>query len=136
MGFPTAGRLYIRLVANVNNAVIQSSNANNVSPAIPVRFVALALPSLRVTAVRRSAVDAARRHDRADHPDHQLGHRADAGGPEVALVASVSPDFNLGSSIVALYTLPVGDPGRVGRHRSRCGASMAPSVSTALLAAT
>jgi hypothetical protein len=30
---------------------------------------------------------------------------------KVALVASVTPDFNLGSSIVALYTLPTGIPG-------------------------
>jgi hypothetical protein len=30
----------------------------------------------------------------------------------VALVASVTPDFNLGSSIVALYTLPQGIPGQ------------------------
>ena len=39
--------------------------------------------------------------------------RTDVQGPvQVALVASVDPDFNLGSSIVALYTLPSGIPGQ------------------------
>ena len=33
---------------------------------------------------------------------------------QVALVASVTPDFNLGSLIVALYTLPAGIPGQSG----------------------
>jgi hypothetical protein len=50
-------------------------------------------------------------------PTFQITNLGTAGtnsqGPvEVALVASTSPDFNLGSSIVALYTLPQGIPGQ------------------------
>jgi hypothetical protein len=46
-------------------------------------------------------------------------------GVEVAVVASVTPDFNLGSSIVALYTLPTSIPAgssatvRLSRHHGR-----------------
>ena len=110
VGFPTTGRLYIRLVANVNNAVVQSSNANNVSPAIPVRFLALALPSLRVTELD---VPSSLQPGDTVVPTIRIVNSGTAPAPagtEVALVASVSPDFNLGSSIVALYTLPSAIP--------------------------
>ena len=41
---------------------------------------------------------------------------ASQGPVQVALVASVTPDFNLGSSIVAIYTLPSAIPGRPTRR--------------------
>ena len=88
-GFPVHGRLYIRLVANVTNAIIQSSNANNVSPAIPVRFITRPCRSLRVTRARRclrpcSPATRSRRPSgsptRARPTRPSSGHRGGAGG--------------------------------------------------------
>lgn len=105
-GFPTTGRLYIRLVANVNNSILQGSDTNNVSPAIPVRFIYRAAPSLRVTELN---VPSSMQPGDTIAPTIRIvnsGTSPAPAGTEVALVASVSPDFNLGSSIVSLYTLP------------------------------
>src|SRR5262249_53013943 len=108
--FPATGRFYIRLVANVNNAVVQSSTHNNISPAIPVRFVSTALPELRVAGF---GVPTVMQPGDTIAPVLQianLGSAAAPAGVQVAVVASVTPDFNLGSSIVALYTLPSAIP--------------------------
>jgi hypothetical protein len=105
-GFPATGRFYIRLVANVNNAVVQSSHANDVSAPIPVNFIATALPELRVSAL---ALPPSLQPGDTVAPTIQitnLGTAPAPAGTQVALVASVTPDFTLGSSIVALYTLP------------------------------
>jgi hypothetical protein len=125
VGFPTVGRVYIRLVANVNNAVTQSSTHNNISPAIPVRLVSVALPSLRATAF---GVPATMQPGDTIAPTIQITNEGTApmpAGLQVAVVASVTPDFNLGSSIVALYTIPTAIPAgssapiRLGRRHPR-----------------
>ena len=125
MGFPTVGRVYIRLVANVNNAVTESSTHNNISPAIPVRLVQVALPSLRATAF---GVPATMQPGDTIAPTIQITNEGTApmpAGLQVAVVASVTPDFNLGSSIVALYTIPTAIPAgssapiRLGRRHPR-----------------
>jgi hypothetical protein len=109
-GFPASGRFYIRLVANVNNEVVAPVGSTTVSPAVPVRFVARALPELRVT-----ALDLPSTMQPGDTvvPTIQitnLGTAPAPAGTQVALVASVTPTFTLGSSIVALYTLPSAIP--------------------------
>jgi hypothetical protein len=137
-GFPTVGKVYIRLVANVNNTVVQTSTFNNVSPAIPVRLVSVALPSLRVTGF---GVPATMQPGDTIAPTIQITNEGTAPTPaglQVAVVASVTPDFNLGSSIVVLYTIPTAIPAgssapvRLGRRHPRLlTASLANNVNNA-----
>ena len=113
-GFRAAGVYYIRLVANQTQSVLESSFSNNVSAPIPVRFISQALPQLQATAL--DLPDALQPGDTVV-PTFQITNlgtaNTDTQAPvQVALVASVTPDFNLGSSIVALYTLPAGIPGQ------------------------
>jgi len=113
-GFRATGVYYIRLVANVNQSINESSIANNVSAPIPVRFIAPALPRLQATAL--DLPDSLQPGDTVA-PTFQITNlgtaNTDLQGPvQVALVASTTPDFNLGSSIVGLYTLPAGIPGQ------------------------
>ena len=94
--------------------MLESSFSNNVSAPIPVRFISQALPQLQATAL--DLPDALQPGDTVV-PTFQITNlgtaNTDTQAPvQVALVASVTPDFNLGSSIVALYTLPAGIPGQ------------------------
>jgi hypothetical protein len=109
-GFPGRGPYSIRLVANDGRTVLESNYRNNVSPAIPIQLTAApATPTLRVVSF--------------DLPDRGLipgdviapriqvaniGNASVTEDVEVAVVASTSPDFNVGSSIVSLYTIPGG----------------------------
>ncbi len=113
-GFRASGIYYIRLVTNQNQAVVESNYNNNMSAPLPVRFISQALPELRTT-----ALDLPSNLQPGDTvaPTFQITNLGTANtstqGPvQVALVASTSPDFNLGSSIVGLYTLPAGIPGQ------------------------
>jgi len=113
-GFRAAGVYYIRLVANETHSVLESNFNNNVSAPIPVRFISQALPQLQATAL--DVPDALQPGDTVA-PTFQITNlgtaNTDTQGPvQVALVASMTPDFNLGSSIVGLYTLPAGIPGQ------------------------
>ncbi len=113
-GFRATGVYYIRLVANANHSVLESNFSNNTSAPIPVRFITPALPQLQATAL--DLPDSLQPGDTVA-PTFQITNLGTANtnlqGPvQVALVASVTPDFNLGSSIVALYTLPSGIPGQ------------------------
>jgi hypothetical protein len=132
-GFPASGLFYIHLVANANQTVLQSSFAHNVSPAIPVRIISQALPEIRVTALD---VPPVMQPGDTITPTIQLTNLGTApvpAGTEVALVASTTPDFNLGSSIVALYTLPQAIPAQstapvrasVRRHARLFGSTFA-----------
>ena len=105
-GFRAAGVYYIRLVANQTQSVLESNFSNNVSAPIPVRFISQALPQLQATAL--DLPDSMQPGDTVV-PTFQITNLGTASTDtqvQVALVASVTPDFNLGSSIVALYTLP------------------------------
>jgi hypothetical protein len=113
-GFRSTGVYYIRLVANETHSVLESNFSNNVSAPIPVRFLSQALPQLQATAL--DVPDVMQPGDTIA-PTFQITNLGTAGtdsqGPvQVAIVASITPDFNLGSSIVALYTLPAGIPGQ------------------------
>ena len=113
VGFPTVGRVYIRLVANVNNAVTQSSTHNNISPAIPGSARLGGTSQLRATAF---GVPATMQPGDTIAPTIQITNEGTApmpAGLQVAVVASVTPDFNLGSSIVATLHHPDGDSGRL-----------------------
>ncbi len=127
-GFRATGVYYIRLVANVNQTIQESTIANNLSAPIPVRFIAPALPRLEATALD---LPASLQPGDTVAPTFQItnlgtANTATQGPVEVALVASTTPDFNLGSSIVGLYTLPGGIPAQSeapvknnARHHSR-----------------
>ncbi|MGZ3380324.1 MAG: hypothetical protein ACXVBB_08665, partial [Isosphaeraceae bacterium] len=113
-GFRAAGVYYIRLVANQTQSVLESNFSNNVSAPIPVRFISQALPQLQATAL--DLPDSMQPGDTVV-PTFQITNlgtaNTDTQAPvQVALVASVTPSFTLGSSIVALYTLPAGIPGQ------------------------
>ena len=113
-GFRSTGVYYIRLVANETQSVLESSFSNNVSAPIPVRFITQSLPQLQATAL--DLPDELQPGDTVV-PTFQITNLGTANtntqAPvQVALVASVTPSFTLGSSIVALYTLPAGIPGQ------------------------
>ncbi len=127
-GFRASGIYYIRLVANETRSVLESNFTNNTSAAIPVRFISVALPELEATAL--DLPDSLQAGDTVA-PTFQITNLGTANTAiqapvQVALVASTTPDFNLGSAIVALYTLPSGIPGQSdtpvsnsARHHSR-----------------
>ena len=101
-------------MANQTQSVLESNFSNNVSAPIPVRFISPALPELQATAL--DLPDSLQPGDTVV-PTFQITNlgtaNTDTQGPvQVALVASATPDFNLGSSIVGLYTLPAGIPGQ------------------------
>ncbi len=100
-GFRSTGVYYIRLV----------ESSIDVSAPIPVRFISQALPQLRATAL--DLPDELQPGDTVV-PTFQITNlgTANSGPVQVALVASVTPDFNLGSSILEpIYNL-VGIPGQ------------------------
>lgn len=113
-GFPANGRYTIRLVANEDRSALEQTYRNNVSPPIPVRILsAPAAPELRAI-----TLDVPRGLQPGDTvaPYIQVANLGTLGIPagtavDIALVASTTPDFNLGSSIVALYTVTSGIPG-------------------------
>jgi hypothetical protein len=112
-GFPANGRYTIRLVANVDRSALEQTYRNNLSPPISVRIVnAPAAPELR--AITLDVPQGLQPGDTVS-PYIQVANLGTqsipAGTPvDVALVASTTPDFNLGSSIVAVYTLTDGIP--------------------------
>jgi hypothetical protein len=112
-GFAKSGIAYIRLQIVPATGVAISNDSQTLSAAIPVRFITQALPELRTTALD---VPSVMQPGDTIVPTFQITNLGTAStNPQrpvqVALVASVSPDFNLGSSIVALYTLPSPIPG-------------------------
>ncbi len=113
-GFPADGRYTIRLVANQSRSALEQTYRNNLSPPISVRILSTpATPQLR--AVTLDVPQGLQPGDTVA-PYIQVANLGTMGVPadtpvEVALVASTTPDFNLGSSIVAVYTLTNGIPG-------------------------
>lgn len=104
-GFAASGNYTVRLVANPTRSFLETNYRNNVSAPLNVRIQAVTAPALRATAF--------------DVPDRlvpgstiqptiqitNLGATAVTSDVQVAVVASTSPDFNLGSTIVGAYTI-------------------------------
>jgi len=113
-GFPAGGNYTIRLVANETRNVLESNYRNNVSPPLNLQiFNTPATPALR--AITLDLPQGLQPGDTVA-PYIQIANLGTAGIPsgtdvEVALVASTTPDFNLGSSIVSVYTVTSGVPG-------------------------
>jgi hypothetical protein len=113
-GFPADGRYTIRLVANQTRSALEQTYRNNLSPPISVRIVnAPATPELR--AITLDVPQGLQPGDTVA-PYIQVANLGTLGVPadtpvDVALVASTTPDFNLGSSIISVYTVNGGIPG-------------------------
>ena len=113
-GFPANGRYTIRLVANQDRSVLEQTYRNNLSPPIAVRIVnAPATPQLR--AITLDVPQGLQPGDTVA-PYIQVANLGTLGIPagtpvDIALVASTTPDFNLGSSIISVYTVTSGIPG-------------------------
>jgi hypothetical protein len=108
-GFKSSGgKFYVRFIANANGAILQANPGHgNISTAVPVSLVARSLPELRATALYVPDVMQPGDTISPTITVENLGTAdTDLQAPvQVALVASVTPTFTLGSSIVALYTI-------------------------------
>ena len=108
-GFPgDGGTVYLVLVANSNGAVFQSDATNDVSAPIPVQIEA-PLPDLVALGLD---VPPVMQPGDTIQPNIRIANFGPAdtsaqGSVTVALVASTTPYFTAGSSVVAIYT--VGD---------------------------
>ncbi len=105
-GFPArSGRtFYVRLVANSNNQIVVASTSNNLSPPIPVTLVSQALPALQAVDLE---VPSRLQPGDTIAPTISVANlgTAPSGPVQVALVASTTRSFTVGSSIVALYNI-------------------------------
>ena len=104
-GFPgDGGKIYVYAVANSTNTVVESDYANNASVPTPV-FIEAPLPDLVAV-----ALDMPPKISPGDtiQPNIEIANLGtadtDVQGPvTVALIASVTPDFGPGSSVVGVY---------------------------------
>ncbi len=105
------GRFFVRLVANADGSVFEANGDNNLSKPIPVRLVASALPELRVVSL---GVPSTMQPGDTIVPQITIanfGSAPSASGLQVALVASTTKSFTVGSSIIALYDIESSIPG-------------------------
>src|SRR5262245_27957721 len=97
-------RFFIRLVVNPNNLMLENDTTNNMSRPIPVTVAAQALPELRAIALYVPPV--MQPGDTIAPTISVANFGTAASGPvQVALVASTTRSFTVGSSIVALYNI-------------------------------
>jgi hypothetical protein len=101
------GKFYVRFLANANQAVLETHLGNNLSKPATVAITSAALPELRATALY---VPPYMQPGDTIAPVIEVENFGTAAtqsqGPvTVALVASVTPTFTVGSSIVATYTV-------------------------------
>lgn len=104
------GKFFVHLVVNGNGGVIEANNHNNVSSPMLVKVTHQALPELRATQL---SIAPSPQPGDTIAPTITLTNYGTAysGSPiQVALVASTTPNFTVGSSIVALYSVEVNLP--------------------------
>ncbi len=105
-----AGKFFVHLIVNSTGTVLESNNRNNGTPPLKVVVAPAALPELRATDLE---LPATLQPGDTVEPTIQITNfgTANSGQPiEVALVASTTPNFTVGSSIVALYSLQTNIP--------------------------
>jgi len=106
-GFPGGGgTFYIRLRANASGTALEANPENNISRPIPVKVVDRALPKLRVIAL---GVPPQMQPGDTISPTIEVENFGTAGtlaqgSVDVALVASVTPSFTVGSTIILPLT--------------------------------
>jgi hypothetical protein len=107
-GFARAGgSFYVSFRVDPNNTIQESNDRNNLSRAVPVRVVGKHLPLLEATSLE---VPSTMQPGDTIQPSFSIANLGTAptrlqGNVQVALVASVDPEFTLGSSIVGLYEI-------------------------------
>jgi len=112
-GFPgNRGTFYIRLMANSSGTSFEANPENNLSAPIPVKVVGRALPELQAIAL---GVPPVMQPGDTISPTIEIENFGTAdtitqGSVEVALVASVTPNFTVGSSIIDLETISANIP--------------------------
>jgi hypothetical protein len=96
------GRIYVHLIVNSTSSVVEADRSNNFSQPIPVQVAGRALPNIVATGLNLPGTLAP---GDTIAPTITLTNNgtAPSGPVEVALVASTTKNFNVGSSIVALY---------------------------------
>jgi hypothetical protein len=109
--FPGGGhKFYVRLVANSDQQVLEANTTNNLSKPIPVSVAGQALPALRATALYVPPVMQPGDTIAPTILVANLGTAATTGTVQVALVASTTKNFTVGSSIIALYNITASIP--------------------------
>lgn len=107
--FPASGGYTIRLVANPTRSFVESNYRNNVSPPLNVNITPIAAtPALRATSFDPFGGLIPGDTIQPTIQIANLGAAALTSDVQVAVVASTSPDFNLGSTIVGTYTISGG----------------------------
>jgi hypothetical protein len=105
-----AGKFFVHLIVNAKGNVLESNKHNDTTPPLKVQVAPVALPELRATDLE---VPATLQPGDTIEPSITITNfgTANSGQPiEVALVASTTPNFTVGSSIVALYSLQTNIP--------------------------
>jgi hypothetical protein len=100
----SGGRIYVHLIVNSTSGVLESNRGNNISQPIPVQIAGQARPDLVVTGLD---IPSTLQPGDTISPTITITNNgtAPSGPVEVALVASTERNFNVGSSIVALYEI-------------------------------
>jgi hypothetical protein len=103
------GRFYVHLIVNATSSVVEADRSNNFSQPIPVQVAGQALPNIVATGLNLPATLGP--GDTISPTITLTNSGTAASGPvEVALVASTTKNFNVGSSIVALYEVATSIP--------------------------
>ena len=98
------GKFFVHLIANANSKILESHKIIDFGPPIPVMVASRALPELSATSLDVPPFMQPGDTIVPTITITNLGTAA-SGPVQVALVASTSKSFTVGSSIVALYTL-------------------------------
>ena len=105
-GFPAraGSTFFVRLVVNSDNKLLESDTTNDISKPIPVTLAPQALPALQAVDLEVPSVLQPGDTIAPTISVANLG-TAPSGPIQVALVASTTKNFTVGSSIVALYNI-------------------------------
>ena len=105
-GFSGAGgKFFVHLVVNSDGKVLESNYANDIGPAQPVKIASQALPELRATDLELPAYLSPGDTIQPEITIVNYGTAYSGEPVQVALVASTTPSFTVGSSIIALYSI-------------------------------
>src|SRR5262249_14279331 len=119
---------YVRLVANSNNRLVEADTTNNTSSPIPVTLASQALPQLQAVDLKVPPVMQPGDTIAPTISVANLGTAA-SGPVQVALVASTTKNFTVGSSIVALYNIaniPSASQTPTGGNAASAGQNLVP----------
>ena len=110
-GFGARGDFFVRLMANATGTIVEANTSNDLSKPIAVSLVSTALPELRAVSLGVPPFMSPGDTITPTISIANLGTAASGSPVQVALVASTSKSFTVGSSIVALYDITTSIPG-------------------------